>query len=211
LTSTLVIAGSPTDAQGLLRDTKQDFLSHIVGTRSGRKTYPVRAACLDIALSTLPNPSIPVAFGIDTPLFLSVHSASAKLAPKGGALIHVMKYLGSIHEPDPKNDRQELEAFLDLIQPGWRDVLVRDRFLPSTVVYNAIVSAEHGGILGRPDTKVPGIENLYIIGDWIGPEGLLADASFASAKRAAEQILKAEPKLIVSSTTQMETRKLLYK
>jgi phytoene dehydrogenase-like protein len=30
LTSTLVIAGSPTDAQGLFRDTKQDFLSHIV-------------------------------------------------------------------------------------------------------------------------------------------------------------------------------------
>jgi hypothetical protein len=49
------------------------------------------------------------------------------------------------------------------------------------VVYNAIVSAEQGGILGRPDTKISKIENLYIIGDWIGPEGLLGDASFASA------------------------------
>ena len=64
------------------------------------------------------------------------------------------------------------------------------------VVYNAIVSAEQGGILGRPDTKVPGTENLYVVGDWIGSEGLLADASFASAKRAAEQILNAQIKLI---------------
>jgi hypothetical protein len=49
------------------------------------------------------------------------------------------------------------------------------------------------------------------MGDWIGPEGLLAEVSFASAKRAAEQILKAEPKIIVSSIKQMETRLLLSK
>ena len=64
------------------------------------------------------------------------------------------------------------------------------------VVYNAIVSAEQGGIRGRPDTKIPETENLYVVGDWIEPEGLLADASFASAKLAAQQILKAQPKLI---------------
>jgi hypothetical protein len=91
-----------------------------------RRTNPVRAVCLDVALSTLRNLSIPVTLGLDNPLFLSVHPASAKLAPKGAALIHVMKYLGSSHEPNPKNDRLELEAFLDLIQPGWRDVVVRD-------------------------------------------------------------------------------------
>ena len=60
--------------------------------------------------------------------------------------------------------------------------MVRERFLPNMVVYNAIVSAEQGGISGRPDTKIPETENLYVVGDWIGPEGLLADASFASAK-----------------------------
>jgi phytoene dehydrogenase-like protein len=127
-------------------------------------------------------------------LFLSVHSASAKLAPQGAALIHVMKYLGSTHEPNPKDDRLELEAFLELIQPGWRDILVKERFLPNMVVYNAIVSADQGGVLGRPDTKVPQTENLYVVGDWIGPEGLLADASFACAKDVAQQILKAQPK-----------------
>jgi pyruvate/2-oxoglutarate dehydrogenase complex dihydrolipoamide dehydrogenase (E3) component len=30
---------------------------------------------------------------------------------------------------------------------------------------------------------------VYIVGDWIGQEGLLADASFASAKHAAMEIL----------------------
>jgi phytoene dehydrogenase-like protein len=197
LTSTLVIAGSPTDVQGLFRDSKPKLLSHIVGERaSSRRINPVRAACLDVALNTLPNPSIPVAVGIDNPFFLSVHSASAKLAPKGGALIHVIKYLGSTHESNPSTDKLELETFLDAIQPGWRNVVVRQRFLPSMVVYNAIVTAEQRGTLGRPDTKVPETENLYIVGDWIGSEGILADASFASAKRAAEQILKERPKLI---------------
>ena len=197
LTSTLVIAGSPTDVQGLFRDSKSKLLSHIVGERaSSRRINPVRAACLDVALNTLPNPSIPVAVGIDNPFFLSVHSASAKLAPKGGALIHVIKYLGSTHESNPSTDKLELETFLDAIQPGWRNVVVRQRFLPSMVVYNAIVTAEQRGTLGRPDTKVPETENLYIVGDWIGSEGILADASFASAKRAAEQILNARPKLI---------------
>ncbi len=199
LTSTLVIAGSPTDIQGLFRDSKPKLLSYIVGERansSSRRINPVRAACLDVALNTLPDPSIPVAVGIDSPFFLSVHSASAKLAPKGGALIHVIKYLGSTHESNPSTDKLELEAFLDAIQPGWRNVVIRQRFLPSMIVYNAIVTAEQGGTLGRPDTKVPETENLYTVGDWIGSEGILADASFASAKRAAEQILKARPILV---------------
>ena len=54
LTSTLVIAGSPTDVQGLLRDSNPDFLTHIVDEKTER-INPVRAACLDVALSTLPN------------------------------------------------------------------------------------------------------------------------------------------------------------
>jgi pyruvate/2-oxoglutarate dehydrogenase complex dihydrolipoamide dehydrogenase (E3) component len=66
------------------------------------------------------------------------------------------------------------------------------------VVYNSLVTAAEGGITGRPDTKVSGVDDLYIVGDWVGPEGLLADASFASAKRAAEQILKLQPRLISS-------------
>jgi pyruvate/2-oxoglutarate dehydrogenase complex dihydrolipoamide dehydrogenase (E3) component len=66
------------------------------------------------------------------------------------------------------------------------------------IVSNALVTAEGGGIPGRPDTRVPNADNLYIVGDWVGVEGLLADASFASAKRAANQILETHPRLVSS-------------
>jgi phytoene dehydrogenase-like protein len=195
LGSTLIVTGNPRDVYELFRhDGQQYFVSNIIDP----VTKPVRIATLDIALSKLPNPEVPVAIGVDAPLYLSVHSSSANLAPKGGALIHVMKYMSSSYEPNPKQDRLEMEALLDMIQPGWRDVIIRQRFLPNMTVYNSLVTAAEGGITGRPDTKVSGVESLYIAGDWVGSEGLLADASFASAKRAAEQILETQPRLISS-------------
>jgi len=194
--STLIVTGNPRDVYELFRHDGQYFLSNIIDS----VTKPVRVATLDIALSKLPKPEIPVAIGVDAPLYLSVHSSSANLAPKGGAVIHVMKYMSSSYEPNPKQDRLEMEALLDMIQPGWRDVIVRQRLLPNMTVYNSLVTAAEGGITGRPDTKVSGVENLYIAGDWVGSEGLLADASFASAKRAAEQILETQPRLISSLT-----------
>jgi hypothetical protein len=46
---------------------------------------------------------------------------------------------------------------------------------------------EPDGLGGRPDTKIA--ENLYIVGDWVGKEGLLSSASVGSAKRASQLIL----------------------
>jgi len=191
--SVLIMAISPRGAYELFR-TRPDIMSYVID--AGKS--PVRAACLDVALSTLPNRSVPVAFGIDSPLYLSVHSESAKLAPKGGALIHVLKYLKSSIDLDPKSDESDLELLLDIVQPGWRTLVVKRRFLPNMIVSNALVTAEGGGIPGRPDTRVPNADNLYIVGDWVGVEGLLADASFASAKRAANQILETHPRLVSS-------------
>ena len=68
------------------------------------------------------------------------------------------------------------------MQPGWRQVLVKKRPLPSMVVSNAIVSAATSGLAGRPDTRIA--DNLYIVGDWVGKEGMLSNASVASAKHA---------------------------
>jgi phytoene dehydrogenase-like protein len=184
----LIMAVGPKDVYDLLKQSSvasSAFLSQIV-----KRTNPVRAATLDIALTTLPKPNIFGAYGVDNPLYLSTHSAFARLAPNGGALIHVMKYLGSSMQPDPKADREELEKLMDLVQPGWRKVVVKERFLPNMIVSNALVDASQGGIYGRPDVKVPGTENLYIVGDWVGPEGMLADASLSSAKRAAEMVLQ---------------------
>ena len=66
-------------------------------------------------------------------------------------------------------------------------MLVKKRPLPSMVVSNAIVSAATGGFAGRPDTRIA--DNLYIVGDWVGKEGMLSNASVASAKHAAQLIL----------------------
>jgi hypothetical protein len=49
---------------------------------------------------------------------------------------------------------------------------------------NAIVTASGGGLAGRPGPQVPGVENLFVVGDWVGHEGMLLDAALASASRA---------------------------
>lgn len=161
---------------------------------------PVTLACLDVALSRLPVPKATFALGIDQPLYFSVHSAAAQLTPKGGALIHVAKYRkqrsGTTREIDfdaADEDRprgamtdteRELEAMLDQIQPGWRDVLVHRRFLPSMTVTNALVKPSM--VRPSPGTAVRG---LYLAGDWVGDEGILSDAALMSARAAAKAIL----------------------
>jgi phytoene dehydrogenase-like protein len=148
----------------------------------------VRAACLEVALRSLPRAKATFALGIDQPLYLSVHSASARLAPEGGALIHAAKYLSS-GESDARGDERQLEELLDLVQPGWREVVVERRFLPRMVVYNALPTAAQGGISGRPGPEVSDVRNLYVAGDWVGAHGMLADASLASARSVAELIV----------------------
>jgi phytoene dehydrogenase-like protein len=115
----------------------------------------------------------------------------AKLAPADGATIHVAKYLDPDAPSDAKSDERQLEGLLDLVQPGWRELVVERRFLPSMTVYHAMVTAAQGGTAGRPGPAVPGIANLYVVGDWVGAEGLLADASLSSAKQAARLISRA--------------------
>ena len=86
-----------------------------------RTRVPIRAACLDLALSRLPRPDNRFALGLDRPLYYSVHSAAAKLAPEGVAVVHVMKYLGTDTNASSQAIEQELESFLDQIQPGWKE------------------------------------------------------------------------------------------
>jgi phytoene dehydrogenase-like protein len=157
--------------------------------RRQKAAVPVRAACLDVGLKTLPRPRVNFALGIDRPWYLSVHSATARLAPPGTALIQVLRYLSAKESPDPKAIRQELEGVLDLVQPGWRNVLVCRRDLPMMYVTPAIVRADQHGTANRPGPAVPRIRGLYVVGDWIGKQGMLADASLASAKQAVEHIV----------------------
>jgi hypothetical protein len=63
-----------------------------LGAAAGQAT-PVNAVCLDLALFSLPNPQNGFALSIDEPIYFSLHSKTAKLAPDGGALLHLAWYL----------------------------------------------------------------------------------------------------------------------
>ena len=177
----IVVAGAPEDAAALVEGGP-------LAAWAAAAT-PVRAACLDVGLSRLPVPGATFGLGVDEPLYASVHTAVAKLHPSGGAVIHVAKYLPVGTNGDARADERQLEGVLDLLQPGWRSVVAARRFLPQLVVSHALVTAAGGGLAGRPGPAVPGIAGLFIAGDWVGCEGLLFDASAASAAEAARLVL----------------------
>lgn len=181
--STVVIAAGPLAVADLVERSEGTSLA-----RWADESIAVKAACLDIALNRLPVSKATFALGIDRPLYLSVHSATAKLAPEGGALIQVAKYLPPDHSDSSDAVEGELEGLLDLIQPDWRDELAYRRFLPDMIVINALPLASRNGTRGRPSPEVAEVPGLFVAGDWVGAEGMLVDASLASAKQAAEMI-----------------------
>lgn len=185
LASRVVLATSPAAAASMLEDGEETILHRWMD-----EALPIKAATLDVALKRLPQARSLFALGVDRPLYCIVHSVSARLAPEGGAVIHVMKYHSKGEAADASVDRRELEELLDLMQPGWRAEVAHVRFLPAITVSNALVTARQGGTKGRPGPEVPGFDNLYVVGDWVGEEGMLLDASVASAHRAAQLILK---------------------
>lgn len=146
---------------------------------------PVHAACLDVALRDLPNQDHQFAIGLDQPLYYSVHTRSAKLAPQGMALIQLAQYLKADDPTDSPTLRGTLESLMDRFQPGWRDLVLHQRFLPRMIVTHAIYSTQ-----GRPPVTVREIPNLFLAGDWVGSEGMLVDASLTSAQRAVQHTLE---------------------
>jgi phytoene dehydrogenase-like protein len=187
---TVVLAVDPTTAADLLSDQKM--------TRCWRTLEPVTLSCLDVALSRLPNPKQIFAVSVDRPFYYSVHSQWAQLTPHGGALIHVAKYRAKPAQAtcrdydgdslrlndEARRDQAELEAFLEELQPGWRELVVHRRFLPSLAVTNAVTIPS--AYRPQPETAVRG---LYIAGDWVGGDGVMADAALTSARAAARAIL----------------------
>ncbi len=175
----VIIATDPTTASSLV-----DNGEHAALCRWTQEAVPSYVACLDVALRRAPEPRHLGVLSTERPLYMVVHSASARLAPEGGALIHTIRYLTPGESPDPKAIEQELEALLDRVQPGWRREIVERQFLPHMNATNAIVQARSGSQRGRPGPTVPGIRNLYVVGDWVGSAGQLAAAGLASARQA---------------------------
>ena len=147
---------------------------------------PAKVACLDIGLDGLPRPDILFALGVDRPLYYSVHSAAARLAPEGAALVHVARFLEPGERPDRGQLIAELEGLMDLTQPGWRDHVRARQFLPAIPAISSIPLAANGGMNGRPGVVVQDEEGIFICGDWVGSVGLLADAAAASGRSAGE-------------------------
>ena len=164
----IMAAGSPATAERLL---------------PGDHTYnglgpDVTAACLDLGLASAPTPL--AMFGMDEPLYFSTHCPPADLAPEGGSVVHVMRYGAR----DSAADRAELWRFASRCQVRPDDA-VTQRFLLHMTVSHASPVPENGGLAGRPAVAVPGLTGAFVAGDWVGGEGLLADASVASGHDAA--------------------------
>jgi glycine/D-amino acid oxidase-like deaminating enzyme len=148
-------------------------------------TTPIRVAALDVALRQLPVKRAVFAIGVDVPVCFSADSTVARVAPGAGAVVHLAKYLPT-GVRGSADDEQHLERTLDLLQPGWRKVVVFRRFLATVVVSHGLVTAESGGFAGRPTVRMSGLDNVFLAGDWIGPTGQLADASVSSGIQAAQ-------------------------
>jgi phytoene dehydrogenase-like protein len=121
--------------------------------------------------------------GLDQPTYFSLHSIYARrLAPEGGALVQVAKYL----DRDSSGSREELERMADIAAPGWREEVVFTRFLPEMTVAHALPQAG----AARPDVDALDMPGIMIAGDWVGPEAMLADAAVSSGLRAARAFVE---------------------
>jgi phytoene dehydrogenase-like protein len=181
--ASVIVATGPRAAERLLR----------VASAVVFDTTPVRVAALDVALRRLPSKRAVFAVGVDIPVCFSADSIVARVAPRTGAVVHLAKCLPTGAQGGA-DDEQQLEQVLDLLQPGWRDLVVHRRFIATVVVSHALVMAQSGGLGGRPGVRGSGLDNVFLAGDWIGPVGQLADASVASgieAARAAGQLMMA--------------------
>ncbi|HEY3240188.1 MAG TPA: FAD-dependent oxidoreductase [Acidimicrobiia bacterium] len=126
----------------------------------------------------------PVLFGIDVPIYLVDHAATAHgLAPEGGGLVHVLRYLALGEETPADQLRAQMEdhARVAGIDPA---TIEEQRFLRRMTVAGAAPTPANGGLAGRPGVDSTGTVGLYVAGDWVGPTGWLTDAVFASGEAA---------------------------
>jgi hypothetical protein len=142
---------------------------------------PVTASVLDLGLRRLPASRI--LLGADRPLYFSVHSPPAALAPDGLVLATALRYHAPGEALEPAAVRAELEAHAALAGVAPEDVVLR-RYLHRMVVSHGLPLASAGGLSGRSSTAVPGQPGVFVAGDWVGAEGQLADASIASGAGA---------------------------
>lgn len=143
---------------------------------------PAETSCLDVGLRGRPRHTS--AFGVDVPLYASLHSGPGGRAPEGCSSMALAEYLGAGVVPS----RERLESFAGTAGID-ADQIVAQRYLHRMVACSSIPLASQGGFAGRPGVDALGRladrPGTFVAGDWIGPEGHLADAVLASARSAA--------------------------
>ncbi|HEV3197637.1 MAG TPA: FAD-dependent oxidoreductase [Bryobacteraceae bacterium] len=169
-------SGERISCAGVILATPPDDVEQLTGTHFPSLS-PARIACLDIALRKLPAKCAQFALGLEEPVYFSRQSTYARIAPEGGAVIHLGRYLA----PGEEASRESLESLASSLMPGWEPHAETVRYLPNMLVTAAIPTPA-----GRPAAdSIPGIT---LAGDWIGSDAMLADASVSSGLHAAELV-----------------------
>lgn len=183
--SALLASGEAIEADGVILACPPDVAARLMGQPGRFASLRVcRANTLDLALSSRPDGAHDFVLGIDQPLYASVHSATARLAPPGGVMVHFARYLAPDEAPGT-DAVAELEALADLTLPGWRGLVVRRQRLIAMPVVHALPTLN----ASRPGIDVADMPGVYLAGDWVGADGMLSDTAAASAVEAASSLL----------------------
>jgi phytoene dehydrogenase-like protein len=150
---------------------------------AAQATRPVRAMCLDFGLANAGS-GADYALGMDAPTYMSLHSAAATLAPPGGGLLQLARFLAPDEAPRSAHF-EELEQLADRLRPGWREHVAQTQRLIGITVAHDYPRWRLGG--RRASVVVADAPGLFLAGDWVGDEGMLSDAAAASAALAARE------------------------
>lgn len=172
--SIVLAAGGPDAAAALLPERPASW---------GTLPPPVTAACLELGVRGVPVHRF--VLGIDEPVYASTHAPPADLAPPGHSVVHLMRYQrpGDQQPATAQRDRLREVAALTGIKAS---SIVEERFLARMVVAGTLPHPS-GGLAGRPAVAVPELPGVFLVGDWVGPTGLLLDAVAASAVEAGRR------------------------
>jgi hypothetical protein len=99
-------------------------------------------------------------------------------------VVHIARYMAPDEAVRP-DAMEELEAVADLAMPGWRKLEKKRQTLRGITVAHGVVRWDSA----RPGVVLPDAPGVFIAGDWVGEEGMISDASAASAVQAARAIV----------------------
>lgn len=175
--SVVVSAGGPRVAERLLG----------LGDRTlAHAGPPARLAVLDVVLPAVPPRRF--LLGLDEPTYFATHGPPAALAPENRAVASAARYLAADDDTPWGQQRDQLRRVVE--QTGTPEV-IDERFFAHLTVTGGQPLAHLGGCAGRPGVSAPGVPGAFLAGDWVGPEGLLSDASFASGRAAGRAAARA--------------------